>query len=337
MNYETLINPTLRGLRPSGIRKFFDIANEMEDVITLSIGEPDFSTPWHIRQEGIRSLEKGKTWYTANAGLLRLREAIAGYTMRHIGVAYEPKTEVLVTVGGSEAIDLCLRALVCPGDEVLIPQPSFVCYEPLTVMAGGTAVPIVTKAEDGFRLTAEALRAALTPKTKLLILPYPNNPTGGVMRKEHLEAIAAVLRDTDVMVLSDEIYGGLTYGSAPHVSIASLPGMRERTVLVDGHPMNSCLVLVAELDGKHVLTVEGLARDGRLHPLQEAFLEVGAVQCGYCTPGMLLSGIALLNLYPHPTREQIRKEMEGNICRCTGYARIADAIQLAAERINGKA
>ena len=234
MNYETLINPTLRGLRPSGIRKFFDIANEMEDVITLSIGEPDFSTPWHIRQEGIRSLEKGKTWYTANAGLLRLREAIAGYTMRHIGVAYEPKTEVLVTVGGSEAIDLCLRALVCPGDEVLIPQPSFVCYEPLTVMAGGTAVPIVTKAGDGFRLTAEALRAALTPKTKLLILPYPNNPTGGVMRKEHLEAIAAVLRDTDVMVLSDEIYGGLTYGFAPHVSIASLPGMRERTVLVDG-------------------------------------------------------------------------------------------------------
>ena len=234
MNYETLINPTLRGLRPSGIRKFFDIANEMEDVITLSIGEPDFSTPWHIRQEGIRSLEKGKTWYTANAGLLRLREAIAGYTMRHIGVAYEPKTEVLVTVGGSEAIDLCLRALVCPGDEVLIPQPSFVCYEPLTVMAGGTAVPIVTKAEDGFRLTAEALRAALTPKTKLLILPYPNNPTGGVMRKEHLEAIAAVLRDTDVMVLSDEIYGGLTYGFAPHVSSASLPGMRERTVLVDG-------------------------------------------------------------------------------------------------------
>lgn len=234
MNYETLINPTLRGLRPSGIRKFFDIANEMEDVITLSIGEPDFSTPWHIRQEGIGSLEKGKTWYTANAGLLRLREAIAGYTMRHIGVAYEPKTEVLVTVGGSEAIDLCLRALVCPGDEVLIPQPSFVCYEPLTVMAGGTAVPIVTKAEDGFRLTAEALRAALTPKTKLLILPYPNNPTGGVMRKEHLEAIAAVLRDTDVMVLSDEIYGGLTYGFAPHVSIASLPGMRERTVLVDG-------------------------------------------------------------------------------------------------------
>ena len=173
MNYETLINPTLRGLRPSGIRKFFDIANEMEDVITLSIGEPDFSTPWHIRQEGIRSLEKGKTWYTANAGLLRLREAIAGYTMRHIGVAYEPKTEVLVTVGGSEAIDLCLRALVCPGDEVLIPQPSFVCYEPLTVMAGGTAVPIVTKAEDGFRLTAEALRAALTPKTSCSSCPIP--------------------------------------------------------------------------------------------------------------------------------------------------------------------
>ena len=234
MNYETLINPILRGLRPSGIRKFFDIANEMEDVITLSIGEPDFSTPWHIRQEGIRSLEKGKTWYTANAGLLRLREAIAGYTMRHIGVAYEPKTEVLVTVGGSEAIDLCLRALVCPGDEVLIPQPSFVCYEPLTVMAGGTAVPIVTKAEDGFRLTAEALRAALTPKTKLLILPYPNNPTGGVMRKEHLEAIAAVLRDTNIVVVSDEIYEKLVYGGEKHISIASLPGMKERTITLNG-------------------------------------------------------------------------------------------------------
>ena len=234
MNYEVLTNPILRRLKPSGIRKFFDIANEMEDVITLSIGEPDFSTPWHIRQEGIRSLEKGKTWYTANAGLLRLRQAIGGYVQRHIGVEYEPRTEILVTVGGSEAIDLCLRSLICPGDEVLIPQPSFVCYEPLTVMAGGTAVPIVTKAEDGFRLTAEALRAALTPKTKLLILPYPNNPTGGVMRREHLEAIAAVLRDTDVMVLSDEIYGGLTYGGSSHVSIASLPGMRERTVLVDG-------------------------------------------------------------------------------------------------------
>ncbi len=234
MNYEALLNPTLRQLKPSGIRKFFDIANEMEDVITLSIGEPDFSTPWHIRQEGIRSLEKGKTWYTANAGLLRLRESIAGYVQRHIGVSYDPKSEVLVTVGGSEAIDLCLRSLICPGDEVLIPQPSFVCYEPLTAMAGGVPVPIVTRAEDGFRLTAEALRAALTPKTKLLVLPYPNNPTGGVMRQEHLEAIAAVLRETDVMVLSDEIYGGLTYGGSPHVSIASLPGMRERTVLVDG-------------------------------------------------------------------------------------------------------
>ena len=234
MNYEALINPVLRQLKPSGIRKFFDIANEMEDVITLSIGEPDFSTPWHIRQEGIRSLEKGKTWYTANAGLLRLRESIAGYVERHIGVTYDPKSEVLVTVGGSEAIDLCLRSLICPGDEVLIPQPSFVCYEPLTAMAGGVPVPIVTKAEDGFRLTAAALQAALTPKTKLLVLPYPNNPTGGVMRLEHLEEIAAVLRETDVMVLSDEIYGGLTYGASRHVSLASLPGMRERTVLVDG-------------------------------------------------------------------------------------------------------
>ena len=224
MNYETLINPILRGLRPSGIRKFFDIANEMEDVITLSIGEPDFSTPWHIRQEGIRSLEKGKTWYTANAGLLRLREAIAGYTMRHIGVAYEPKTEVLVTVGGSEAIDLCLRALVCPGDEVLIPQPSFVCYEPLTVMAGGTAVPIVTKAEDGFRLTAEALRAALTPKTKLLILPYPNNPTGAVYSREQLKAWVEYALEQNAVILFDAAYEAFIRDEALPRSIYEIEG-----------------------------------------------------------------------------------------------------------------
>lgn len=234
MNYEKLMNQTVTGLQPSGIRRFFDIANEMEDVISLSIGEPDFSTPFHIRDKGIESLEKGKTWYTSNSGMLKLRQAIGGYIDRHVGVAYDPDTEILVTVGGSEGIDLCMRTLVSAGDEVLIPQPSFVCYEPLAKMAGGVAVPIVTRAADGFRLTAEALKAAITPKTKLLVLPFPSNPTGAVMRREHLEAIAEVLRGTDILVLSDEIYGDLTYGEARHVSIVSLEGMQERTVYVSG-------------------------------------------------------------------------------------------------------
>lgn len=234
MSYEIRMNKTLERLKPSGIRRFFDIANEMEDVISLSLGEPDFTTPWHIRQEGIQSLEKGKTWYTANAGILPLREGIAGFVKRHAGLSYDPKDEILVTVGGSEAIDLGIRALVNPGDEVLIPEPSFVCYSPLTEMAGGVPVPIVTKAEDSFRLTPDALRAAITPRTKLLILPYPNNPTGGVMRREHLEDIANVIRETDIFVLSDEIYGELTYGNCPHVSFASIPGMQERTMLING-------------------------------------------------------------------------------------------------------
>ncbi len=233
MNYDKLLNTTLQGLKPSGIRKFFDIAAEMDEVISLSVGEPDFATPWHIRQEGIRTLEKGRTWYSPNAGLLALREAIAGYIRRHGGVEYDPKSEVLVTVGGSEAIDLTFRALLNPGDEVLIPEPSFVCYEPLTCMAGGVAVPLVTRMEDDFRLTAEAVKAAITPRTKLLVLPFPNNPTGAIMEREHLEEIAAVLRGTDIMVLSDEIYGELTYGRE-HVSITTLDGMRERTVLVSG-------------------------------------------------------------------------------------------------------
>ena len=234
MNYDEILNQTLRVLKPSGIRRFFDIANEMEDVISLSIGEPDFSTPWHIRQEGIRTLEAGKTWYSPNAGLMKLREAIATYVQRHSGVTYSPKDEILVTVGGSEAIDLGFRALLNPGDEVLIPEPCFVCYEPLSRMAGGVAVPIVTRAEDGFRLTAAALRAAITPRTKMLVLPFPNNPTGGVMRREHLEEIAEVLRGTEIMVLSDEIYGELTYGEREHVSITSLPDMQARTLLVGG-------------------------------------------------------------------------------------------------------
>lgn len=234
MNYEQLINPVLQSLPPSGIRRFFDIANEMEDVISLSVGEPDFTTPYHIREKGIASLEKGKTWYTPNAGLITLREAISNYVERRTAVSYDPKTEVLVTVGGSEGIDLCLRTLLSPGDEVIIPQPSFVCYEPLTRLAGGTPVIVPTKAENGFRLTAEELRAAITPRTKLLVLPFPGNPTGAVMRREHLEEIAKVLRDTDIMVLSDEIYSDLTYGNTPHVSIVSLPNMAERTVYIGG-------------------------------------------------------------------------------------------------------
>ena len=233
MNYEKLMNGTLVDMKPSGIRKFFDIAAEMEDVISLSVGEPDFSTPWHIRQEAIHTLEKGRTWYSPNAGFLALREAISGYVQRHSHITYDPKSEVLVTVGGSEAIDLCFRSLITPGDEVLIPEPSFVCYDPLTRMAGGIPVPLVTKAEDAFRLRADVVAAAITPKTKLLVLPYPNNPTGAIMPREELEALADVLRGTDIMVLSDEIYGELTYGR-DHVSFAAIEGMQERTILVSG-------------------------------------------------------------------------------------------------------
>ncbi len=233
MNYDKLVNRTLKEMKPSGIRKFFDIAAEMEEVISLSVGEPDFATPWHIRQEGIKTLEKGRTWYSPNAGLLKLREAIGGYLNRRFNLSYDPKNEILVTVGGSEAIDLCFRALLEPGDEVLIPEPSFVCYDPLTRMAGGVPVALPTKAEDAFRLRADVVAAAITDKTKLLVLPFPNNPTGAIMPREELEALAQVLRGTDILVLSDEIYGELTYGRE-HVSIAALPGMRERTVLVSG-------------------------------------------------------------------------------------------------------
>ncbi|MGN0171931.1 MAG: aminotransferase class I/II-fold pyridoxal phosphate-dependent enzyme, partial [Acutalibacteraceae bacterium] len=224
MQYDSLLNRTLINAKPSGIRRFFDIAHEMEDVITLSIGEPDFSTPWHIREVGIHTLERGKTWYSPNAGLLELRAATARYLERRFGLSYDPKTDILMTVGGSEAIDLCMRALINEGDEVLIPSPSFVCYEPLAAMAGGVPVMLETSAEDAFRLTPEVLQAAITPKTKLLVLPFPNNPTGAVMQREHLEAIAEVLRGTDIMVLSDEIYGELTYIEGGHTSFASIEG-----------------------------------------------------------------------------------------------------------------
>jgi len=208
------------------------VANEMENVISLGVGEPDFKTPWCIRKAGIDSLDKGRTWYTANAGLEALRQEITFYLKRRFDMEYT-LPETIVTVGGSEGIDLCVRAFVNPGDEVLVPEPSFVAYAAIVQLAGGTAVPIVTKAEDEFRLTAGALRAAITPKTKLLVFPFPNNPTGGVMRREHLEEIAAVLRDTDIYVLADEIYAELTYGGR-HVSLTSQPGMRERTVVVSG-------------------------------------------------------------------------------------------------------
>lgn len=234
MNYDKIINPTVDQLPPSGIRKFFDVANTMEGAISLGVGEPDFVTPWAIREAGIYSLESGRTYYTANAGLLELREEIAKYNERKYGVKYDPKKQILVSVGGSEAIDGMIRSIVCPGDEVLIPEPCFVCYKPLTIMAGGVPVTIETKEENDFRLTAEELREKITDKTKLLILPYPNNPTGAVMSKADLEAIADVLRGTDIMVLSDEIYGELRYSDERHIPFSAIDGMYERTVVVNG-------------------------------------------------------------------------------------------------------
>lgn len=232
--YDSLLNRTASAIPPSGIRRFFDIAAEMEDVISLSVGEPDFQTPWHVRDVAIDSLQKGRTGYSPNRGFTALCREIGGYYRRRFGLDYDDRTEILVTVGGSEAIDLAVRALVNPGDEVLVPQPSFVCYDPIARMAGAKVVPIVTRRENAFRLTPDELRAAITDRTKLLVLPYPNNPTGAVMRRRHLEAIAEVLRGTDILVLSDEIYGELTYNGVPHVSIASIDGMRERTVVVSG-------------------------------------------------------------------------------------------------------
>lgn len=233
MNYDELLAPAAKAMRPSGIRKFFDLAADMPHCISLGVGEPDFKTPWSVRDAGIRSLEQGRTKYTANAGLKELRAEICRYLARRFELQYEPE-QTLVTVGGSEAIDLAIRALVQPGDEVIIPEPCFVCYEPITQLTGGVPVPVATRAEDEFRLTAAQLRAAITPRTKLLILPYPNNPTGAVMSQQDLEKLAEVLRGTKVMVLSDEIYSELTYGLDRHVSFASLPGMAERTIVVNG-------------------------------------------------------------------------------------------------------
>ena len=235
MDYSKLMTQRIQELKPSGIRRFFNVAAEMGDCISLGVGEPDFVTPWEIRQAGINSLEAGKTWYSANAGLAALREEIAKYLKRRFDLEYDPAKQLFVTVGGSEAIDLCLRTFVNEGDEVILPTPCFVCYDPIARMCGAKVVPIPTKPENSFRLTADELRAAITPRTKLLVLPFPNNPTGAVMRREHLEEIAEVLRGTGIMVLSDEIYAELTYGGERHVSFASVSeDAYSRTVVVNG-------------------------------------------------------------------------------------------------------
>lgn len=233
INYDNVLSTRAAGIKPSGIRKFFDLLDGRDDVISLTVGQPDFVTPWHIREKAIRSIEDGKTYYTANSGLPELRRAIADYLNRRFSLSYDSKNEIIVTVGGSEAIDMAMRAIIDPGDEVIIPMPSYVCYEPMTQLLGAVPVTINTESENAFKLTAQELKKAITPRTKALILPFPNNPTGAVLDAEDVKEIAEVLKDTDIAVISDEIYAELTYGRR-HVSIASVPGMRERTVLVSG-------------------------------------------------------------------------------------------------------
>ena len=228
------LSRTIQGIAPSGIRKFFDIVSEMKDAISLGVGEPDFDTPWFIREEGIYSLEKGRTFYTSNAGLKELKEEVAVYLSRRFSLSYDPASEIMITVGGSEAIDLAIRAMTDPGDEVLIPQPSYVSYLPCAVLAGAKAVVVELSSENDFRLTREQLEQKVSPRTKLLVLPYPNNPTGAVMEKKDLEAVAAFVEEHDLFVISDEIYAELTYIGENHVSFASLPGMKERTVTING-------------------------------------------------------------------------------------------------------
>ena len=234
MDYSEKLTQSIRSVKPSGIRRFFDIVNEMDNVISLSVGEPDFQTPWHVREAGITSLEQGKTWYTPNRGFKELCREISNFYKRKYNLTYDPLEECVVTVGGSEAVDIAIRCLASAGDEVLIPQPSFVCYEPLTMMAGATPVIIETKAENAFRLTAEQLEEKITEKTKLLILPYPNNPTGGIMKRRELEELAKVVREKQILVISDEIYAELTYGGLQHESFASIPGMWDYTVTING-------------------------------------------------------------------------------------------------------
>lgn len=234
INYGKVLNPAVTEIKPSGIRKFFDIAATMDDVISLGVGEPDFQTPWHIRKAGISSLDRGRTKYSANRGTIELRKEISNYLKRRYNLEYKPESEILVTVGGSEAIDGAIRAIVAPGDEVIIPQPSYVCYEPITTLAGGVPVIIETKAENDFKVTPEELKNAISPKTKALILPYPCNPTGAVMEREDIEKIAKILKNTNIVVISDEIYSELTYCDYSHVSPATVEGMWERTITVNG-------------------------------------------------------------------------------------------------------
>ena len=234
MNYDRILCRRIKDVPPSGIRKFFDVVSSMKDAISLGVGEPDFTSQWIVNDAAIYSMRQGRTHYTANAGLIELREAACDYLEERFGVRYDPKTEIFMTVGASEGIDLALRALIEPGDEVLMPDPSYVSYSPGVIFAGGVPRPVVTREEDEFRLTAEALRAAITPRTKALILPYPNNPTGAIMERTHLEALADVLRGTDIIVISDEIYAELTYEGKKHVSFASIDGMRERTITLNG-------------------------------------------------------------------------------------------------------
>ncbi len=234
MNYDKILSKRATSLKPSGIRKFFDVAATMKDCISLGVGEPDFKTPYSIRKAGIDSLEKGHTWYTSNQGMAELRTAVSSYLNRLIGVEYSPESEVVITVGGSEAIDIAVRAVANPGDEILICEPCFVSYTAVVELAGAVPIPLVTKVEDDFKLTPQALKAAITPRTKMLILAFPSNPTGAVMERDDLENIAEVLRDTDIVVMSDEIYAELTYTGRQHVSIAQIEGMRERTIVVNG-------------------------------------------------------------------------------------------------------
>lgn len=263
MEYERYLSDKVQSLQPSGIRRFFDILNEMKDAISLSVGEPDFQTPWHIRDAGIYSLEKGFTKYTPNAGLIDLRREVAEYLGRRFDLHYNPEKEMLISVGGSEAIDLAIRALVNPGEEVLVPEPSFVCYSPITVMAGGTPVAIPMTADNEFRLSPEQLEQAITPRTKLLVLPFPSNPTGGIMERADLEALVPIIKKHDLLVLSDEIYAELTYGGVKHVSIANLPGMKERTVIVNG--MSKCYSMTGWRLGYAVGPAPILAQMTKLH------------------------------------------------------------------------
>ena len=234
IDYSKILSRTVQSIKPSGIRKFFDIAATMDDVISLGVGEPDFQTPWSVRKAGITSLEKGKTKYTSNSGLLELRQEISNYINRKCCIEYDSAHEILISVGGSEAIDATLRAIITTGDEVIIPQPSYVCYEPITQVCGGVPVIIETLAENDFKVTPEQLKNAISDKTKALILPYPCNPTGAIMEKEDLEALAEILRDTNILVISDEIYSELTFAESNHISIAAIDGMRERTILING-------------------------------------------------------------------------------------------------------